>query len=216
VQRRIATCVIVMSMASAAAAGRSGTTDVAGDPGAGRDEAVAAARAAICRYFRFAQDGQVDLAVAACHATDKAEAALALAFTKLEHAHARCEQAVQHQFGEEAVTDTVCWWPRQRAFAQCPASAEGEAIAFEYSDRIRFYMVRAGGQWKLSMRHLADAIGRPTADIVRDFEHITETMRMIADGVPRGTYRDVAAVQGTLEARGLGPAPSATASAGDR
>jgi hypothetical protein len=188
---------------------------VAAERAAGREEAVAAARAALCRYFRFAHDGQMDVAVAACHATDKSEAALAVTFSNLEYAHARCERVVQHHLGDDAVADTVTWWPRQRVFAQCAATVEGEAVAFEYSDRIRFYMVRAGGEWKLSMRHLAEAVGAPTAETVRRLEHITETMRMIADGVPRGTHKDVRAVQATLEARGLGPTPHATASAGD-
>lgn len=190
---RTAACVIVCVAAVAAPAARA----------ADNREAIAGARLALHRYFDLMEGGQVDAAISYCHATDGGEAALAAALSKVWCTQGQSARAVAYRFGEEAVQQTVGRPTVVRQITDCPATVDGDGVLLQIERTVKFRMVKVGSEWKLSMRHLAQEFGGDDpAALSRGLLQVAKILQGVADGVPKGKFKDAAALRRALDAVG--------------
>jgi hypothetical protein len=166
-------------------------------------DAVAAARKALHRYFDLMDGGQVDVAVSYCHANDAGEQALATALTRVWYAQMQSARAVQGRFGDDAVGLTVGKPTLARTITTCPAAVDGNAVVLQIERKVKLRMVRVGPEWKLSMADLAVEFGsRPPAALASGLQQVEKILAAVADGVPKGKYKDVAALRRALDQQG--------------
>jgi hypothetical protein len=191
---RAAACLIVC--AAAAVAGPVARAD-------NNSDQVAGARKALHRYFDLMDGGQVDVAVSYCHATDAGEQALASALTKVWYAQMQSARAVQGRFGDDAVGQTVGRPTLARTITTCPAAVDGNAVILQIERKFKMRMVRVGPEWKLSMADVAEEFGgRQPAALAGGLQQVEKILKAVADGVPKGKYKDVAALRRALDQQG--------------
>jgi len=166
-------------------------------------EQVVAARKALHRYFDLMDGGQVDVAISYCHATDAGEQALATALTRVWYAQMQSARAVEGRFGDEAVAQIVGKPTLARTITTCPAAVDGNAVILQIERKVKLRMVRVGPEWKLSMADLAVEFGsRPPAALASGLQQVEKILTAVADGVPKGKYKDVAALRRAMDRQG--------------
>jgi hypothetical protein len=171
--------------------------------------------AALVKYFDLIEAGDVDAAVALCHAEDESESLLALSLTTLRFSQGMCARAVAQQLGEQAVGESVGRPVGSKEAAASKVTGKGVNARLTLADGVSFPMVRVKGEWNLSMREIARDFKQHPHHLAVGFRQMAETYLLTARDVVDGKHETAAAVKAAMEKRGQRSAKAAPKSRGE-
>jgi len=164
--------------------------------------------ASLSNYFDLLDGGDVEAAVALCHADDDGESHLAL--STLGYGQRMCVRAIEQRFGEDGVRQTVGRPLGAKEAAASKVAINGATARLTLAGGASFPFVRVGGEWKLSMRELAGDYKLTPDQLARGFREMAQTYLLTAREVVDGKHKKPSDVNAALEKRGHRRATSAS------